>query len=127
MIKPLPTVTVDVSDCRVSVAVTPASVVEKRIVPGMNPPSRLKEFTLTGLPAVNRDRVPVPVPTTVPVGVLITWDEVVELGSEIVIPVESAFAGTLITARPANADKASNLIFISTSGTGIVHETFRDS
>jgi hypothetical protein len=90
----------------------------------MKPPSRLNELTETGLPAVNTDRVPVPLPTTVPAGVLITWDEVVELGSEIVIPVESAFAGTLITARPANADKANNLIFISTSWTGVIHETF---
>jgi hypothetical protein len=79
---------------------------------------------VTGLPAVNTERVPVPLAATVPVGELITCDEVAELESEIVIPVESAFAGTHITARPANADKASNLILISTSGTGINYETF---
>ena len=90
----------------------------------MNPPSRLNEFTETGFPAVNTDNVPVPLPLTVPAGVLITWDELNELGSEIVIPAESAIAGILIKARPANADKASNLVLISTSGTGYKYEAF---
>lgn len=124
MIRPLVTETVDVNDCSVSVAVTPLSVVEKRSVPGTNPAPRLNEFTETGFPAVNTDNVPVPLLLTVPVGVLITWDEVVELESETLMPVESAIAGTVMTARPANADKASNLILISTSGTGIKYEAF---
>lgn len=115
---PLDTLIVEVRVCNVNDDVIPLSVVVNTTVPGTKPPSMLKLFIVTGFPAVKTESVPWLTPPTVDPGAKVivvgVYESVPEM--EIMPVIGSAMAGAEITARPASAERARNLFFISTSG-----------